>query len=225
VKKHDVMEHAKLKKFLKHIPADTFLFRQGELGNTMFIILDGTVELIAERNEATHVTGILEAGEFLGERAITMKEAYRRYYSAKAIQHTNALEIGSQDLEFLRITAPDIMTDIMVRAFNVAARRLSRMNILVHSLRSSDNDERFIRCILYFCRTAGREMPGGTEVALSAQGIHYYIDMPLAEVEARLNDLQARQLIERVNHEFFFIRDVGAIAAELPENTSTDLYL
>lgn len=222
MKKTDVMDHPKLKKFIKHIDVDTYLFRQGQLGNTMFILLDGVVELIAERNESSHVTGLLEAGEFLGERAITMKEPYRRYFSAKAIQPTVAMEISAQDLEFLRITAPDMMTDIMVRAFNVAARRLSRMNILVQSLRSSNNEERLIRSILYFCRTAGRTVPGGIEVALSAQGIHYYIDMPIAEIQKQLDAFQKQGLLKRVNEEFFFVQDIGALAANLPQSPDGD---
>ena len=216
MKKTSPMDHPKLKKFLKVIPSETFLFRQGQMGNTMFIILDGMVELIAEREESSHVTGILEAGEFLGERAITMKEPYRRYYSAKAIQTSTVLEISSQDLEFLRITAPDVMTDIMVQAFSIAAKRLARMNILVHSLRSSNNSERLIRCIQYFCRTAGRAVPGGVEVALSPQGIHYHIDMSMDDIQAKMADLQQRGLMKRVNAEFFFVPDIGALSAELP---------
>jgi CRP-like cAMP-binding protein len=215
MKKSNPMDHPKLKKFVKTIPSETFLFRQGQMGNTMFIILNGMVELIAEREKLSHVTGILEAGEFLGERAITQKEPYQRYYSAKAIQTSTVLEISSQDLQFLRITAPDVMTDIMVEAFNVAAKRIARLNILVHSLRSSDNSERLIRCIQYFCRTAGRLVPGGTEVALSAAGIHYHIDMGLEEIKERLEDLQTRGLLKRVNSEFFFVPDIGALSSEL----------
>lgn len=216
MKKTDVMDHPKLKKFLKEIPTDTYLFRQGQQGNTMFILLDGVVELIAEREESSHVTGLLAAGEFLGERAITEKEPYRRYYSAKAIQPVVALEIGAQDLEFLRITAPELMTDIMVRAFGIAARRLSRMNILVQSLRSSDNEERLIRSILYFCRTAGRPVHTGVEVALSAQGIHYYIDMPLEAIDQHLKQLETEGLMRRMNEDFYFIPDVNALTARLP---------
>ncbi len=215
MKKANPMEHPKLKKFIKTLPSETFLFRQGQTGNTMFIILSGMVELIAEREELSHVTGILEAGEFLGERAITQKEPYRRYYSAKATQTSTVLEISSQDLELLRITAPDVMTDIMVEAFNIAAKRLARLNILVHSLRSSDNSERLIRCIQYFCRTAGRSVPGGVEVALSAAGIYYHIDMGLDEIKKKLEDLQTRGLLKRVNPEFFFVADIGALSAEL----------
>lgn len=218
MKTPDLLDHPKLKKFLRNIPAGEFLFKQGQSGSTMFIILKGMVELVAERDGLSHVTELIEHGGFLGERAIVTKDPYFRYYSARANQDCVVLEISGKDLEFLKIAVPELMTEIMTKAFEVAAKRLQRMNFLVNALRSSNNEERFFSCVLYFCRTTGTAVPNGLEVPLSVEGICHYTDISAQDARRRFGDLEKARLIEKLPNGFYLVPSVQAIADRVPSS-------
>ncbi len=218
MKTPDLLEHPKFKKYVRTVPAGEYLFKQGQSGSTMFIILKGMVELVAERDGLSHVTELVEHGGFLGERAIVTKEPYMRYYSARTNQDCVVLEISGQDLEFLRISAPELMTEVMTKAFEVAAKRLQRMNFLVNALRSSNNEERFFSCVMYFCRTTGTPVPSGLEVPLSVEGICHYTDIPFQDARRRFEELEKSRLIEKQLNGFYLVPSLQAIADRIPHN-------
>lgn len=218
MKTPDLLDHPKLRKFVRNIPAGEFLFKQGQSGSTMFIILKGMVELVAERDGLSHVTELIEHGGFLGERAIVTTDPYRRYYSARANQDCVVLEMSGKDLEFLKIAVPELMTEIMTKAFEVAAKRLQRMNFLVNALRPSNNEERFFSCVLYFCRTTGTAVPNGLEVPLSVEGVCHYTDIPPQDARRRFGELEKERLIEKLPNGFYLVPSVQAIADRVPSS-------
>jgi CRP/FNR family transcriptional regulator, cyclic AMP receptor protein len=209
--KPSLADSPKLRKFLKTFSPGSLLFKQGELGSTLFFVVRGMVELVFERDGSEHVTEIVEAGGFLGERALVTKEPYRRYYSARANQETQALEINSKDLELLKITVPELMTDLMTGAFEVAAKRLHRMNTLVNALRYSDNALRFMHCVLYYCKETGTPVPNGIEVPLSIAGFAHYTDMTVSQIERYFGEMEEARLIEKLPNGFYLVPSVDAI--------------
>jgi len=197
MKPREFMTHPKLRKFVRSVPAGDYLFRQDEAGTSMFLVLDGFIELVAEKDGSGHRIGLLEAGEFLGEKAFLRKEPYRRVYSARAECEATVLEISHRELEFMKIAAPELMLNVMVQAFAVALRRLEHMNYLAQVLRSSDNRRRVVGCVLYYCRAMGKTLPQGLDVYLPPSAIQLHVDMGIPAIVHVMQDLVDAGLLRR----------------------------
>jgi len=109
----------------------------------MFVIAKGLVELIAERHGQKHLVGFIEAGQFLGEKAVLSDSPHQRAFSAKTKTETAILELGLHAIEKIRKNAPDLMNDLLKQMFQMAALRLDRANQLSQALRPADTTQRF----------------------------------------------------------------------------------
>jgi len=212
MKTPELLDHPKLRKFIKTLSSSSYLFREGEKGATMFILLEGRVELFAERDGRRSVIEIVEPGGFIGERAIITKEPYPRYLSAKSTEDGVVLEISAQDLEFLKITVPELMTELMTKAFETAAKRLRRMNLLAESLRPVDPEKRFINSVLFFAHAIGTLVPQGTVVPLSAEGINHYTGISVEEAREGLLRLETKKWIQKQGDGSYLVPSVDTLA-------------
>lgn len=200
-----------LKPCFRTFAAGDYLFKQGQSGNTMFIILSGEVELLAERDDVEVLEAVLAGGQFLGEKAIVTELAHQRLFSARARRTTDALEVSSKDIDRLQQKAPHVVSDMLRRSFVVSGERLSRMNYLVRILRPSDNDQRLVACIRYFCRALGKRTDQGVEITLPLASIHYYIDMDLLTIRAELVRLDAAGLVKAQGKDRYLVPDENAL--------------
>jgi CRP-like cAMP-binding protein len=209
-------DHPELKRFHREVKTGQYLFRQRQQGNTMFIILRGLIELIAERGGKEYVITIIDSGQFLGEKAIVRDQPYQRAYSARAKVDSTILEMSLKAIEAVRKVAPEIMNDIFKHIFTIAALRLDRANYLTAGLRSSNNVERLIHLILYFARSLGRKGPNGTELLLTPENIYYYIDMSPEKISSCLHELANKKLIVREGEDFYSLPDEQALISSMP---------
>lgn len=213
----EYLDHPVLKPFIRKIPASQYLFRQGEDGSSMFIILDGTVWLIAEKDGQEHVAQVLERGQFLGERSVMGHAQHKRFFSALAKNRATVLELETGDFDSIHNSAPELMIDMLRRMFTVAAARLDRSNHMVRILRSSDNIQRLVDLILYFAQASGREVPEGVEFLLSDDSIHYHVDMGKGAIEECLRQLEKKKLIRREVNQYYILRNAEALREYIPE--------
>lgn len=209
-------EHPALKQHVRELPEGEYLFRQRQPGNTMFIILHGLVELIALRDEQEFGIGLVQAGEFLGEKAIVRSMPYRRALSARAKTQIKFLEMDLNAIEVARKTAPELMNDILRKMFQTAAERLDRMNYLIAGLRSSNNVERLVHLILYYSRVSGRPGPYGVEFLLSGQTVQFYIDMPASQAVDCLKELVEKRLLKRIEGDCYAMPSDVALLESVP---------
>src|SRR5579859_2146183 len=124
-------DHPSLQSYVREIPKGRYLFRQGERGTTMFIIIKGIVELRSERGGKERVIGFMEAGQFLGEKAILQELPHQRVFSARATSDLRIVEIGLLEIDKIQKVHPEIMTDILKTSFQIAAKRLEWSNRLI----------------------------------------------------------------------------------------------
>jgi len=209
-------DHPLLKPFARSVPEGAFLFHQGEPGNTMFIIVRGIVELISERDGKNYVLGILEAGQFVGEKAIVEKDSYPRVFSAHAKTDLSVLELSLKDFDIIQEKAPELMNAMLQRIFEIAAQRLDRAKYLERLLRSSDNATRLIHLILYFSRSAGAETAQGRQVLVNTDNIHYYLDIPEEKIDACLKELEKEKLLSRESSVYITFQDENALIEAIP---------
>ena len=105
-------------RFLVTHPMGDIIFSEGEIGNEMFIIQSGTVELIKSIGKETRVLATLEKGDFFGEMSVL--EDMPRTASARA----------KTDVELVRINGTTFDTmlkgnaEIAVRMMRKLSRRL-----------------------------------------------------------------------------------------------------
>ena len=98
-----------------------YFFRQGDVGEVMFVLESGTVEVLKEQGgHAPHVLQRLSAGDCFGEMALM--DLAPRSASVRAVQDCVAIEISAADL--MRIYEKDIKQFVLIE-MNMG-RELSR---------------------------------------------------------------------------------------------------
>jgi CRP/FNR family cyclic AMP-dependent transcriptional regulator len=100
-----------IKKFGKKFPPEAFLMREGDQGNTLFIISTGKIAIIKNTPVGEKILAVLGPGNFFGEMAI-MGLQDKRAASAKTVAETTVLELNKEAFEALIKRSPEI-------AFNV----------------------------------------------------------------------------------------------------------
>ena len=114
-------------RFLVSHPMGDIIFSEGEIGNEMYIIQAGTVELVKTIGKETRVLATLEKGDFFGEMSVL--EDLPRTASARA----------KTDVELVRINGAtfDSMlkgnTEIAVRMMRKLSRRLREVTQLLET--------------------------------------------------------------------------------------------
>jgi CRP-like cAMP-binding protein len=207
---------------MKRIPRGEYVFHQGKTAETMFLLLDGEVHLIAEpsmkeRKGRQATVGALYAVTFFGEQALMNPAPYARAFSARAHSDLTLIELGQYEFGTIRRTSPDLLSNILEGIFQVAAQRLRRANQLVRLLRSSNNAERLIQLVLYFCETSSRPAGKGKEVLLTSDSIRYYLDVDEPTLQRALEDLQTKGLMTPKPEGYWLVSDENALKAAAPD--------
>lgn len=218
MKTQTLLKDPLLKRFIKKVTAKEYLFLQGQKANSMLLILEGRVSLIGEKDEEQHLVSFIEAGQFLGEKALLSEVPYQRSYTAQADTDTIYLEISSHDLEMLQRTSPEVMVELLKGILAGVAARFDRAAYLIRALRSSNNVERIVHCLVYFCRASGRKFPGGTEILASPDDLRFYVDMDEEDINAVLRELQDEKLIiPQDNKGHYLVPNERALIGYLPK--------
>lgn len=145
-----------IKKFGKKFPPEAFLMREGDKGNTLFIISVGKVAIIKNTPAGEKILAVLGAGNFFGEMAI-MGLQDRRAASAKTVAETTVLELNKEAFEALIRRSPDI-------AFNVIrtlTERVRDANGRVAALTNRDDRIRLFNYLIHLFNDKGVDAPGG----------------------------------------------------------------
>lgn len=100
---HDAPELTELQ--VTYAPG-AYVFRQGDSGSEMYIIQEGTVEILAQRGTAEVSLATLEEGDFFGEMAVL--EDLPRTASARAVTACRLLRIDRQTFDQLIRHNPEI---------------------------------------------------------------------------------------------------------------------
>jgi hypothetical protein len=105
---------ARVEPFLRHFGAGEMVFREGELGNEMFIIQSGQVMISRKVGGKDLELAVLEKGDFFGEMAL-LDEFPERSATATAVVPVEALQLKSADLDTLLRRKPDIAIRMMMK--------------------------------------------------------------------------------------------------------------
>lgn len=104
------------------------IFREGDLGTEMFIILDGKVEIYNELTDETQMLAILEKGDFFGEMSIL--DDLPRAATVRALTDVKLLPINGSTFDQMLRANPEIA----VRMMRKLSRRLRETDDLLKNM-------------------------------------------------------------------------------------------
>lgn len=207
-----------LKRFVRSLSSGELLFEMGEMGNTMFIIIQGTMEMLEERGTDSVVVNVVGPGEVIGEKAILSESPYKRGYTARAKSEVTLLEFESKSIRLIEAVIPNFTHRIL----QMAASRLDRANHLIRVLRSLDPVERIIKCIQFLASQHGVKTSEGVEVNITIHDIYNVIYVEKQTIEFCLNQLTNKKILRKTKSGFL-LTDANAMdqyASELRERVA-----
>jgi CRP-like cAMP-binding protein len=108
------------------------IVRQGEVGDCMYVIQEGQVEVVAEQDGNELRLNVLEAGQFFGEMAIVEREA--RVATVRALGAARVLTVDKKS--FLSRVHKD--PSLAFRIMETMSRRIRELDAEVTRLRGSE---------------------------------------------------------------------------------------
>jgi CRP-like cAMP-binding protein len=141
-------------RFGRHFPAGSVLFREGDVGNEMYVIHAGRVQLTRHFRERETVLAVLPAGEFFGEMSIINHRP--RSATATVLEDATLLVIDPRTFEaMIRAKA-----EIAVRMIRTLAGRLDQANQQIELLLLKDSNHRVVQCLRRMAEQQGHAIQG-----------------------------------------------------------------
>jgi len=106
------------------------IFHQGEPGDRMYVIQDGKVEIVQERDGKETILAVRKQGEFFGEMALFEKEV--RMATVRALGRARILSVDRKNL--IRRIHQD--PSLAYRIIQVLSQRVRELSQEVHQLES-----------------------------------------------------------------------------------------
>lgn len=183
-----------LERFAVDYDAGTVLFREGELGEEMFVVQAGTVEITRQVGERRQVLATLGPGEFFGEMAIINNRP--RSATATVLEPARLLVVDSAKFEAMLRAR----TEIAVRLIRAMGERLERANQQVEVLLLRDANHRVVQTLRRLAEefaedTATSTLGAGVYLPVSLQELALRASLPTEEVRDIVGRLAAARLV------------------------------
>jgi len=164
-------------RFGRDYQAGDELFREGDLGEVMFVIQSGSVRISKEISGQARVLAVLGPGEFLGEMAILNGKP--RSATATVVDAARCLLIEARTLE--QMVANN--SEIAMRLIKKLAKRLDSADSLVEILMHQDPKARVMLSLARHAEAFGAAVPEGMLVQTTSADIA--LEVGVEEVVAR----------------------------------------
>ncbi len=120
------------------VEAATAIFREGETGDELYVIVSGNVRVYGERAGAEVPLAQLAERECFGEMALL--DAEPRSASVASLEHCRLLKIRGEDFRELLHERPQISLEIL----KILARRLRRMDVEMEARPAFDSAQQYM---------------------------------------------------------------------------------
>jgi CRP-like cAMP-binding protein len=185
-----VSERELYERFGKVFPAGTVLFRQGEMGNEMFVIQSGEVEISRTMRGREAALAVLPAGEFFGEMALINNRP--RSATATVKREARLLVIDGMTFEAMLRGR----TEIAVRIIRTLARRLEQADQQIELLLVEDQIHRVVKCLRQLAESQpARDASGGVLIRIGLPALAARVALAQEQVEEILGKLAAAWLV------------------------------
>lgn len=168
-------------RFGKSCPTGTVLFREGEVGDRMFVLQSGKVRITKQGRDGEKTLAILGPGEFLGEMAILNNKP--RTGTAVVVEDARLLVIDGRTFEQMVVSS----AEIAVRLIKKLSRRLDAADALIDVLMRREPLARVVLGLVREAEYNGQPWPqGGTLISFDREGFAAHLGLAMSELEAVL---------------------------------------
>jgi CRP/FNR family transcriptional regulator, cyclic AMP receptor protein len=171
------MSEPVLDRFAQDYVAGTVLFREGDAGDSMYVVQSGEVEIRRRVGDQDRVLAVLPPGEFFGEMAILND----RPRSATAVVRRTARLLVIERRTFEAMLRGK--TEIAVRMIKTLASRLERANQQIEILLLQDANHRVVRCLR---NLADEQLQQAAASAAGVQEGALYLPVQTGEIASRV---------------------------------------
>jgi CRP-like cAMP-binding protein len=175
-------------KYGQSIPPGTEIFREGETGQHMYIIQQGSVRISKEFNGKPHVLAELGKGEFFGEMAIVSR--MERTATATAVSETQLLTFDRQGFQSMI----EKNSKIAMNVIDKLCRRLAEANAQIQHF-FSKNEESLVALDLYNRFIDKKEGEPVLAKDRVVKEISLNLEIPAQTVTDIIDDLAERDIV------------------------------
>lgn len=182
--------------FQKHsvrtFPAGTTIFKEGDIGFSMFIIQRGKVEVTAKVDGHTVVLAVLTDGEIFGEMAL-LGDSYRSA-TVTAVETTVCLEIN----KLLFNKHMEAIPSWMRAFFRILVERLKDANRKRRTLTPKDLSRQVVYLVTDFLERVEENNAKQRQIPWlkTVEDIVFLLDLPKEQVEKIMNQLTISDLAQ-----------------------------
>jgi len=193
----------------RKFPKKSTIIRPGDLANTLYYIVSGSVTISYENDEGKElILAYLNAGDFIGEMGLFMSTE-RREVMVKTKENSELAEIGYQRLGNLFLT--DLKSDAAQILYYIGTQlthRLLQTSRKVHRLAFLDVTGRISRTLLDLCKEPhAMTHPDGTQIKVSRQEIAKIVGCSREMAGRVLKDLEVQGNLAVKGHTIVVLHD------------------
>ncbi|HVJ64154.1 MAG TPA: Crp/Fnr family transcriptional regulator [Bdellovibrionota bacterium] len=192
-----------LKKFGKKFPPESPLVKEGDRGNTMFLIHSGKVAIVKQTPVGEKILATLKDGDFFGEMALLGLQPTRAA-TAKTLTQTQVLELNRDAFEAMVKRSPDIALAVI----QTLATRLRDANGKVASLIHKDDAVRVFAYLRHEVSEKGTAVPEphvGKVMPLNLEQMSSDIGVPPPYIEKCLAAARKANMVGRNSANWLWI--------------------
>jgi len=193
----------------RKFPKKTTIIRPGDLANTLYYIISGSVTISYENDEGKElILAYLNAGDFIGEMGLFMSTE-RREVMVKTKENSELAEIGYQRLGNLFLSdLKDDSAQILYYIGTQLTHRLLQTSRKVHRLAFLDVTGRISRTLMDLCKEPhSMTHPDGTQIKISRQEIAKIVGCSREMAGRVLKDLQEQGNLAVKGHTIVVLHD------------------
>ncbi len=179
-------------RYVMTVPAGKIIFSEGDSGDSLFVIIEGEVEISKRTSLETSKTLIvLKPGDIFGEMAVIEKKPR----SATAIASKPCKLLAMDESLFFKMIEGN--PDFAVKMVRMLSERIRRSNTLIQNLASSNRESLVLSGFKDYARMDGIDSVRGRRVvkAKFVMWATHHIGLSDQEIQLSLSQLVARGLI------------------------------
>jgi CRP-like cAMP-binding protein len=178
-------------RFGKTIPRGTVLFREGDIGQEMYIIQSGKVKISKRVRNIEKTLSIIGKGEFFGEMAILNDKP--RSATGEVIEDSEILVIDRNTFE----TMIKGNAEIALRIIKKLAQRLQEADNQIENLLLKDNTSRVVNLLAKIAKDKGIDtVMGGVVIDNTTEDMASMLGMAREQVDKILEKIAKSRIID-----------------------------
>jgi CRP-like cAMP-binding protein len=194
------MEQQLFEKYGMTVDSGKVLFSEGETGEHMYIIQDGSVRISKNIDGRDHILAVLGKGDFFGEMAIVTSTT--RTATATAASTVQLLKFDREGF----VNMVEKNARIAMNVIDKLCRRLQQANLQIQHL-VRRNERALIALNLHYAFTEQGMGPEGLDFTKTLRELSLNMEFPQDKIRSFLDELRQQKIIIVEGSKIFLVDD------------------